>query len=77
MGMSEDYEECVTPIRSDISTFSRGNRYLVSRGVMYRPDVRFFAPVTDDLQATVFEILVKIAASREDPEVLNGRDDWI
>jgi hypothetical protein len=40
---------------------------------MYRPDVRFFAPVTDDLQATVFEILVKIAASREDPEVLNGR----
>jgi hypothetical protein len=25
------------------------------------------------LQATVFEILVKIAASREDPEVLNGR----
>ena len=35
------------------------------------------APVTDDLQATVFEILVKIAASREDPEVLNGRDDWI
>jgi hypothetical protein len=31
------------------------------------------APVTDDLQATVFEILVKIAASREDPEVLNGR----
>ena len=53
------------------------HRYLVSRSVMYRPDVRFFAPVTDDLQATVFEILVKIAASREDPEVLNGRDDWI
>jgi hypothetical protein len=24
MGMSEDYEGCVTPIRSDISTFSRG-----------------------------------------------------
>ncbi len=50
---------------------------LFPEGVMYRPDVRFFAPVTDDLQATVFEILVKIAASREDPEVLNGRDDWI
>jgi hypothetical protein len=24
MGMSEDYEGCVIPIRSDISTFSRG-----------------------------------------------------
>ena len=24
MGMSEDYEGCVTPIRSDISPFSRG-----------------------------------------------------
>jgi len=42
---------------------------LFPTGVMYRPDVRFFAPVTDDLQATVFETLVKIAASREDPEV--------
>jgi site-specific DNA recombinase len=50
---------------------------LFPEGVMYRPDVRFFAPVTDDLQATVFEILVKIAAGRNDPEVLNGRDDWI
>jgi hypothetical protein len=38
-------------------------------GVVYRPDVRFFAPVTDDHQALCFEILVKIAASREDPEV--------
>ncbi len=50
---------------------------LFPEGILYRPDVRFFAPVTDDLQATVFEILVKIAASREDPEVINGRDDWI
>ncbi len=39
---------------------------------MYRPDVRFFAPVTDDFQATMFA-LVKIAASREEPEVLNDR----
>jgi site-specific DNA recombinase len=50
---------------------------LFPTGVMYRPDVRFFAPVTDDLQATIFEILVKIAADREYEEVKDGRDDWI
>ena len=44
---------------------------------MHRPNVRFFAPVTDDLQATVFETLVKIAASGRRLGVLNGRDDWI
>jgi hypothetical protein len=36
-------------------------------------DFRFFAPFTDELQVSVFETLVKIAGSKEKPEVLRGR----
>jgi hypothetical protein len=68
MGMSEDYEGRATPIRSYIATFFERHRYLraaLCTGRMF--DSLHQLRMT--IKPLCFEILVKIAASREDPEV--------
>jgi len=45
---------------------------LFPEGICYRKDIGFFAPVTNELEAIVFNSLLELAEHEEDYKVLDG-----
>jgi hypothetical protein len=49
---------------------------LFPEGICYRKDIGFFAPVTNELEAVVFNSLLELAEHEEDYKVLDGGPGW-
>jgi site-specific DNA recombinase len=45
-------------------------------GICYRKDIGFFAPVTNELEAVVFKMLIELSEHGEAYEVLDGGPGW-
>jgi hypothetical protein len=49
---------------------------LFPEGILYRKDIGFFAPVTNELEAVVFKTLLDLSVHGKDYEVLDGGPGW-